>query len=71
MRKNAKLPKAIGKRIRRARRKAGLTQEELAHKVSISRSYMGYIEQGRNLASLIVLQRIAKRLKIRLSELVS
>jgi len=30
----------------------GLTQEELAEKVGISRAYMGYIEQGRYSASL-------------------
>lgn len=46
-----------------------LTQEEVAEKVSISRAYMGYIEQGRNTPSLEVLQKVAKVLKTSLSDL--
>lgn len=69
MRKNARLPKQLGKRIQVARRKAGLTQEDLADKVDISRVYMGYIEQGRNIPSLELLEKIAKKLKIPLSDL--
>ena len=69
MRKNAKLPKVMGKRIQRQRKKMGLSQEAVAHKVKISRAYMGYIEQGRNLPSLKVLQKIAKVLKVKLSDL--
>lgn len=69
MRKNAKLPKALGKKIQRIRKKANLTQEELAEKVGISRAYMGYIEQGRYSASLEVIEKIAKQLKVKMSEL--
>lgn len=70
MRKNAKLPRVLGSRISRARRKAELTQEELAYKVGVSRAYMGFIEQGRNVPSLEVLQKIARVLKTNLSEFV-
>lgn len=69
MRSNAKLPKAIGKRIQKRRKEVGLTQEELAEKVGISRAYMGYIEQGRNAPSLEILEKISKTLKINLSSL--
>ncbi len=69
MRKNAKLPKALGKRLQRLRKGTNLTQEQLAEKVGISRAYMGYIEQGRNTASLEVLEKIAKVLKVKLSDL--
>lgn len=69
MRKNAKLPKALGKRIQKYRKEAGYTQEDLAEKVGISRAYMGFIEQGRYSPSLEILEKIAKRLKIKLSEL--
>ncbi len=47
----------------------GYTQEELADKIGVSRAYMGYIEQGRNAPSLEVLEKIAKHLRMRLSEL--
>lgn len=69
MRANAKLPKTLGKKIQKIRKQTGLTQEKLAEKISVSRAYVGYIEQGRNSASLEVLEKIAKILKIPLKEL--
>lgn len=63
MRKNAKLPKVLGKKIQKRRKELGLTQEELGYKVGISRAYMGYIEQGRYAPSLEVLEKLAKVLK--------
>jgi DNA-binding XRE family transcriptional regulator len=63
MRKNAKLPKVLGKKIQKRRKELELTQEELGDKVGISRAYMGYIEQGRYAPSLEVLEKIAKALK--------
>lgn len=70
MRKNAKLPKVLGKKVQRYRKKTGMSQEEVAHKVGISRAYMGYIEQGRNLPSLEILEKIAKAVKVKLGDLV-
>lgn len=69
MRKNAKLPKVLGKRVRKCRKQLDLTQEDVAHKVGISRAYMGYIEQGRNVPSLEVLEKIAKVLKVNIRDL--
>lgn len=63
MRKNAKLPRILGKKIQRRRKELGLTQEDVGYKVGISRAYMGYIEQGRNAPSLEVLEKIAKVLR--------
>jgi DNA-binding XRE family transcriptional regulator len=69
MRKNAKLPKTLGKKIQKIRKSIGFTQEELAEKIGISRAYMGFIEQGRYSASLEVLEKIAKALRIKMSDL--
>ena len=66
---NAKLPKSLGKKIQRKRKDLSLTQDELAEKVGISLTYMGFIEQGRYAPSLEVLNKIAKALKIPLSDL--
>ena len=63
MRSNARLPKSLGKRIKKYRTEKGFTQEDLADKVGVSRAYMGYIEQGRNTPSLEVLEKISKILK--------
>lgn len=69
MRKNAKLPKVLGKKIQKRRKEIGFTQEELGDKVSISRAYMGYIEQGRYAPSLEVIEKIARELKTPISSL--
>jgi len=71
MRKNAKLPKVLGKKIQKRRNDVGYTQEELGDKVGISRAYMGYIEQGRYAPSLEVLEKIAKALKSPISDFFS
>ena len=63
------LPKSLGKKIQKRRKAINLTQEKLAEKVKISTVYVGYIEQGRYAPSLEVLEKIAKALKINLSEL--
>lgn len=70
MRKNAKLPKVLGKRVQKQRKELSLTQEDVAYKVGISRAYMGYIEQGRNLPSRELLEKIARALKVNLRDLV-
>jgi len=70
MRKNAKLPRILGSRIQKYRLRRGLSQEDVAFKVGISRVYMGYIEQGRNVPSLEILQKIARVIGVNLKELV-
>lgn len=69
MRKNAKLPKVLGKKIQKRRKEIGLNQDELGARVGISRAYMGYIEQGRYAPSLEVLEKIARIFKIPISSL--
>jgi len=69
MRSNAKLTKVICKRIKNYRSDRGLTQEDLAEKVGVSRVYIGYVEQGRNTPSLEVLEKIAKSLKVDVGDL--
>ena len=64
MRKNAVLPRVLGKKVQKARKAKGLTQEELADKIGVSRAYMGYIEQGRNVPSVDILHKIARVLEI-------
>lgn len=69
MRRNSKLPRLLGKRVQKRRKQLKYTQEYLAEKVGISRAYMGYIEQGRNIPSIEVVNKIARLLHIPLSEL--
>ncbi len=55
--------KILGERIRRARKKVGWSQEELAYRTEIDRSYMGGIERGEYNLSFSKLCVIAKVLK--------
>lgn len=50
--------------IRRYRRKAGLSQEELAHRAGIDRTYISSLERCRYSASIDVLDRIASELGV-------
>lgn len=55
--------KILGERIRRIRKRLGLSQEELAHQTGIDRSYMGGIERGQYNLSFAKLCTIARVLK--------
>lgn len=53
----------FGHRIQKRRQELGITQEELADRLNLSRTHMGHIEQGRRSPSLEVINKIAKALK--------
>jgi transcriptional regulator with XRE-family HTH domain len=59
----------IGKNIKKARKKAGLTQDVLADKVGIHVSYISRIERGVVNSSIEVLESIAKALKVKSSDI--
>jgi transcriptional regulator with XRE-family HTH domain len=61
--------KAFGAAVRRTRKLAGVSQEELALKCEIDRSYMGAIERGEQNCGLLHLARIAKALDMKIAEL--
>lgn len=60
----------IGQRIRKFRRAAGLSQEELAEKIDISTTHMSHIETGNTKLSLPVLTDIALHLDVRADDLI-
>ena len=62
---------AFGEAMRSARQARGLSQEELAHRCEIDRSYLGAIERGEQNAGLLHLARIAAALELRLAEIMS
>lgn len=60
----------LGKKIRRLRKKQdNLSQEKLAEKAGIHRTYMGKIERGESNPPMHTVSKIAKALKIPLSDL--
>jgi len=59
----------FGKRVRELRVATGLSQEELAFRSGVHRTYLGGIEQGKRNPSLKNIAAIAKALGITLAEL--
>ncbi|MCC5629574.1 helix-turn-helix domain-containing protein [Nostoc sphaeroides] len=59
----------FGKQVRDARLQRGLSQEELAEKAELHRTYIGMIERGEKNITLINIGKIAKALAIAIDEL--
>ncbi|HPV32291.1 MAG TPA: helix-turn-helix transcriptional regulator [Methylotenera sp.] len=59
----------LGVAIREARKAQGLSQEALAEKADIDRSYMGGIERGEHNLAIMNLLKIAKALSMKASSL--
>lgn len=59
----------FGDAVRTRREELGLTQEELAEKAAIHRTYLSDIERGSRNLSLINIERIAAALALPISEL--
>lgn len=60
----------LGKRIRDLRKKAGLSQEELAEKAKLDLTSISEIESGLRNPSLKTIHKIALALKIQVKELI-
>ena len=59
----------LGQKIRKIRLESELTQEDLAFKIGVDRSYMGFIERGEKNPTLSTLIKIAKALRVSLKDL--
>lgn len=62
---------AFGAAVRAARKDRGVSQEELALRSEIDRSYLGAIERGEQNTGLLHMVRIAHALNITIVELMS
>jgi transcriptional regulator with XRE-family HTH domain len=65
------LQERFGERVRKLRQSQGLSQEELAFKAGVHRTYLGGIERGERNPSLNNIASIARALDVPLSELFS
>lgn len=61
--------KKLGKRIAELRRARGFSQEAFAHECEFNRSYMGAVERGEKNITLAMINKVARALRISLSEL--
>lgn len=67
MRDNIKI--YFGRRVREERLQNGLSQEELASRAGVHRTYIGMIERGEKNITLVNIEKIADALAIEISEL--
>ena len=58
----------VGKRIKNLRSNLGLSQEKLALKAGIDRTYLAGIESGKRNVTVVSLEKITKALEVSLKE---
>jgi transcriptional regulator with XRE-family HTH domain len=59
----------VGRNLRRLRNAKGWSQEELAFKAKVDRSYLSQLETGNYSASVTMLEKLAKALGVEAIEL--
>lgn len=58
----------VGLRIKQLRSHAGVTQDELAYSIGLSRSYLAEVETGKRNISIVNLERIVDGLDITIAD---
>ena len=66
---NTKVLKNFGEAVKNRRKEINMSQEELAFKSGIHRTYMSFIERGLRNPSLLIIFKISRALKIKLPDL--
>ncbi len=69
LKRNQETREKLGRKIQKMRKDLGVSQEEFAFKLGVSRTHIGHIEQGRKSPSLELLDKIARSLKVRVKDL--
>jgi transcriptional regulator with XRE-family HTH domain len=64
------LQQRFGKVLRRRREASRLSQEALASQADLHRNYVGLLERGQRMPSLLVIQRLAKALGTSMADVV-
>jgi len=68
--RNDKVLRALATNVRKLRKEAGISQEELAFQCEIDRTYISKVERGVANPSLLILARIAEILNVETQELI-
>jgi len=61
---NSKILLKFGERVRRLRKEMNLSQEELAHRSDLHRTYIGMIERAEKNITLLNIEKIANALNV-------
>lgn len=71
MDKKIELLEKFGEKVREERLKKGLSQEELAARASVHRTYIGMIERGEKNITLLNIKKVAKALDLPIDKLLT
>lgn len=63
------LVREFGAQVRRLREARGWSQEQLAEHATLNRSYVGEIERGAAIASLVTVEKLARALRVSIVDL--
>jgi transcriptional regulator with XRE-family HTH domain len=63
--------KQVGRNLRRLRLECGLSQEALALEAKVARNYMSGLERGVRNPTVLILDRLARVLKVSISDIVA
>jgi len=59
----------LGRKIQKIRKSKKLTQEQLAEKIRVSTTYIGYIETGYRRPNLKMIYKIARALNVKVKDI--
>ena len=66
---DSKILKKFGESVRRLRKQKDISQEELAHKAGLHRTYIGMIERAEKNITLLNIEKIASALNVTINQL--
>ena len=69
MKFNSEILIQFGKRVRQLRKEKGFSQEELAHRADLHRTYIGMIERAEKNITLVNIEKIANALETKIENL--
>jgi len=67
---DSEILKKFGERVRQLRNQQDISQEELAHKANLHRTYIGMIERAEKNITLLNIEKIANALEVSIKDLI-
>ena len=71
MEPNSEILIKFGNIIRKLRKEQGISQEELAHRADLHRTYIGMIERAEKNITLLNIEKLAKALDVNITDIFS
>jgi transcriptional regulator with XRE-family HTH domain len=66
---DSEILKKFGERVRQLRKQKDISQEELAHRADLHRTYIGMIERAEKNITLLNIEKIANALNVSIKDL--